>query len=194
MFHILDNPHFWRFFRLIVDTIFSVDKNKRKLLDSLGGSLNLPSNSILDLGCGIGNLSEIFLGEYFGIDMNLKYIQYANKHFLTEKRKFICSNVVDFVIDTHKKFDLVCLFDFAHHLPDDSLFAVLSAANKLSKKYIIIVDPVKDINNTLIIKLINKLDRGKFIRTRSHLTELIKKVGLIIINNPDGNVYLCGHT
>ena len=191
--HILENPYLWHLFRKIINIIFKSEKGIKSCLDGLGGGLIVPNTKILDLGCGIGNLSGLFNDkcQYTGIDFNPKYIEYANKKFASENRNFIFADAVAYSFSEKKKYDLVCMFDFLHHLDDEKCLQILESSGRLSNKNIVILDPIDSPENTLIQKLINRYDRGKHIRSGVRLKELIQEAGLTILENPAGGIFLC---
>lgn len=72
--------------------------------------------SWLDVGCGIGKVSEIALKHnlvYVGIDVSKKNIQYCKKKLSFE---FLCG---DFALTTiKKKFHVITFISSLHHFPD----------------------------------------------------------------------------
>jgi len=189
--HILENPSLWHLFRIIVDIIFKIEKNKKYYLNVLVGDIHSNTN-ILDLGCGIGNLSVLFNDSvYTGIDFNPKYIEYANKKFASENRNFLFADAVAYSFNEKKKYDLVCMFDFLHHLDDEHCLQILESSGRLTNKNIIIMEPINSPENTFIQKIMIRFDRGKYIRSNVHMKDLIQQAGLTILKNPIGNVFLC---
>jgi 2-polyprenyl-3-methyl-5-hydroxy-6-metoxy-1,4-benzoquinol methylase len=158
-----------------------------------GGGLNCPNLNILDLGCGIGNVAMLFPARCLvtGIDYNPKYIEYANKKFASENRKFIFADAVEYSLNEKNKYDLVCMFDFLHHLDDEHCLEILESSGRLTNKNIVIMDPIDSSENAPVIKLINRFDRGKHIRSNVRMKELIQEAGLTILENPKGNIFLC---
>ena len=192
--HVLESPYLWHLFRKIINMVFKNEKSIKGYLDVLvWRRLDYSDTSILDLGCGIGNLSTLFNDkcQYTGIDYNPKYIEYANKKFASENRKFIFADAVAYSFSEEKKYDLVCMFDFLHHLDDDHCLQILESSGRLSNKNIVILDPIDSSENTLIQKIINRYDRGKYIRSNIRMKDLIQKAGLTILENPVGNIFLC---
>ena len=55
-------------------------------------------------------------------------------------------------------------------------------AGNFSDSYFLSVDPVKD-NNGLLNSLMIKLDRGKFIRNKSHYAELMKSFDSFVVDD-----------
>jgi len=190
--HILENPYLWHLFRIIIDIIFKYDKAKKDYMDVLGGGLIVSTANILDLGCGIGNLCTLFDDKchYTGIELNPKYIEYANKKFAGENRQFISADAVAYSFNEMKKYDLVCLFDFLHHLDDEHCLQILESSGRLSKKNIVITEPIDSPENKPIQKVLQRFDRGKYIRSNARMKELIKEAGLTILENPKGNIFL----
>ena len=79
-----------------------------------------------------------------------------------------------------------------HHL-DDKIVKLINSFIQInfSNCYFLSVDPIKN-NNSLLNSLMIKLDRGKFIRDKSHYAELMKSFESFILNLPfDGFSIVC---
>src|SRR5258708_472929 len=61
---------------------------------------------VLDIGCGIGQYSQITTGRYLGLDLNNRYIAYASRRHPIPNKSFRCQDVAS-VLDTRQRFDLV---------------------------------------------------------------------------------------
>lgn len=102
------------------------------------------NKSVLDLGCGTGQLATCFLEkgyEVVGIDSSKHMLQYAIEnagHFVnTGQAKFIQGNVADFIVDG--EFGLVVsTFDTLNHLPDmDALIKCFNCVASVNTGYFI---------------------------------------------------------
>ena len=70
-----------------------------------------------------------------------------------------------------------------HHLDDATMKSINSfITSNFSGSYFLSVDPVKD-NNSLLNSLMIKLDRGKFIRNKSHYAELMKSFDSFVVDD-----------
>src|SRR5438128_7122762 len=53
------------------------------------------NNKILDVGCGVGTYSELFVNaQYTGLDIDNNYIMYANRSFPKSNIRFVIGNAV----------------------------------------------------------------------------------------------------
>jgi SAM-dependent methyltransferase len=79
---------------------------------------------VLDLGCGPGTNRPCFPhGEYLGIDMNPRYVDYARRHY---GRTFAVADVGSYRPPPDGRFDFVLLNSLLHHLDDEVTNKVLA--------------------------------------------------------------------
>ena len=70
-----------------------------------------------------------------------------------------------------------------NHLDDKTVKSInFFITNNFPNSYFLSVDPIKN-NNNLLNALMIKMDRGKFIRNKSHYEELMKPLKSFIIND-----------
>jgi len=68
--------------------------------------------SLLDLGCGAQNHTQYFpFGSCTAVDANERY-----RTLVSKKAKFICIDVLDFLLLSHESFDVVVALDVLEHL------------------------------------------------------------------------------
>jgi len=75
-------------------------------------------NSILDIACGSGYASEIFIKsqayQYLGVDINQESVDYANNRYSSNNISFIKDSICSF---KHKnKFDVITCFETIEHV------------------------------------------------------------------------------
>ncbi|MDY5389736.1 class I SAM-dependent methyltransferase [Cloacibacillus porcorum] len=143
----------------------------KDIADILATNVNSTSKiNIVDIGCGDG-MKSLFLaqyGNYFGVDYNKEYIEYAKFHYGhlgTFLNCDITSAEIKNCID-YSQIDVVCLFGLLHHLSDNEATSFLKKTTDLLPlgTIILTLDPVilekKPINNYIARK-----DRGPFARS-----------------------------
>jgi len=101
-------------------------KQEKKVIKEIQASTQKRKLAILELGCGIGIISEYMKkwGDVIAVDLSSKAIEICRK--TVKGVKFICQDVTK--LDLHRKFDLITLFDLLEHIPSekwDNLFCVL---------------------------------------------------------------------
>jgi SAM-dependent methyltransferase len=139
---------------------------------------------ILDLGCGIGLLKKYLPPcEYFGIDINPKYIEYAKRHAngcfyigdIMQLNSYI--NNIDF--------DYLILNGVLHHLNNPQIRSLFkNIVNYIDKDgKIIIIDLVREAGLNYINKIFLRCDRGNFIRDKAEYSDLIRDYFHIASNN-----------
>ncbi len=109
----------------------------RKHLNKKIKSFFLDQKSILDLGCGTGWVTSVFIDsnkEVLGIDFSEEQIKSANDSFSQTNLKFECQNVVNLNTENYKnKFDGVLVYAFLHHLSEKDIRKVFSSLNLMMK-------------------------------------------------------------
>lgn len=134
-----------------------------------------PRMKILDVGCGPADLLAYLPGsvDYYGIDFNASYIDHAKNKF-GDKGTFICGDVNDANLDLQPQFDLIIATGLLHHLDDDNAVKLLKTlATKMhASSRMITLDPCYIENNTPLVKLIMRWDRGQNIRNAENYRKL----------------------
>ncbi|MCC5917455.1 MAG: class I SAM-dependent methyltransferase [Cryomorphaceae bacterium] len=96
------------------------------------------THNVLEIGCGIGALSELIFkqipkGFFVGADISPKSIDIAQKRFNKHKNvEFIISDMTSF---SHtKKFDFIVLPDVLEHIPEDQHQNIIETIGRISTK------------------------------------------------------------
>jgi SAM-dependent methyltransferase len=111
-----------------------VQPGVRRILDELRGD-----ESILDLGCGNGELANIlsqtgFRGAYTGLDFSAPLMNTANRTAANFPIQFVEVDLTaDWGLDT-EPFDFICAFAVFHHIPSEPIrLAMLAKTRDLLK-------------------------------------------------------------
>lgn len=169
--HILDNVWVWNLFRAILDRFFGMYRKSIQRMREFGVEETM---SVIDVGCGTGHYSQLTKGEYLGIDSDCRYIDAAKKRYGTEKKQFVCSRLQDMDFGG-RSFDVVLLVDSTHHIPTEDLRSLLSSLSRITRKYLIVLDPVKQRQGNLVGRFFTSIDRGKYIRAKEDEVALIRE-------------------
>lgn len=169
---ILDNKLGWYYSRKLLD--FSIGSYRLRMPLIKKYALKIGNESILDVGCGTGEMSIYTKGDYLGIDLDQNYIDFAKNKFTTGNHKFVRKDLNTFK-STDKKYEVGLLIDLTHHITDKELVSLLTKLNTLITKDIIICDPIKQMKSNYFGQLLTNIDRGRFIRQKNHEITLIKK-------------------
>ena len=79
---------------------------------------------VLDLGCGPGTNCRFFPhGEYLGVDINPRYVDYARRRY---GRTFAVEDVRNYRLPRDGCIDFVLLSSLLHHLDDEATHGVLA--------------------------------------------------------------------
>jgi len=104
----------------------------------------IPFTNLLDVGCGDGKMiHELYKNQpdqnYIGIDYSERAILFAKA--MTPNCNFIHGNI----LDQNGKFDIVTLIETLEHIPLDEIDDFISALHKLTKSFLIITVPSKNV-------------------------------------------------
>lgn len=138
-----------------------------------------PGDRILDMGCGPADILEYLPKDvnYTGLDNNKNYIKSAKKHY-KDRGYFFCDDINDDLLNDNiiekNSFNIILAFGILHHLPDDQAVRLFELARTFLIKggKLITFDGCFTREQTLMTKLILKLDRGNFVRTEEEYAEL----------------------
>ena len=90
-------------------------------------------NHHLDIGCGSGTFLSILNNKFSaGIDISEKQINYANKKYSTDSKKFLqFDKVIPF---EDNSFDSVSMIELIEHLSDDEIASIFQQIHRVLKK------------------------------------------------------------
>jgi len=132
---------------------------------------------ILDLGCGTANFRNMFSGDYFGVDINRKYIEHAR---LKHSGFFDVMDCTDLSF-TDNYFDHVVSIATLHHMNRHQVKGMLTEALRVCKGggSVHLLDAVLPSSPYAVLKKIwFRLDRGDYQRTSQHLKSLMNGIGV----------------
>ena len=129
-----------RLFEFIIGMLHSQERYER--IGKLAGK-----QSVLELGCGTGVLADHVKGNYLGIDLNRKFVEYG-------KRKGRNLKLGDIQKIKSVKQDVIVLVDILHHLPNYDEF--LENMVKTGKK-VVVCEPFD--TNAVLTPITSLLDR-----------------------------------
>ena len=180
---LLKNPSIYRFYQKTV----RAKHDEYDFFRFIFKQSNFKNVRMLDICCGdsfvLNHISE-YINDYLGVDNNVEYLKKCRQNW----KKF---NFINLDLNQKKNVDQLVKFKpnfifingAIHHLDDATVKSITSfIADNFSDSYFLSVDPIKD-NNGLLNSLMIKLDRGKFIRNKSHYAELMKSFDSFIIDD-----------
>ena len=130
----------------------------------------LPYSSVVDIGCGTGNWSQVSDAAYLGIDTSASFIAGCKKRYADDPTKrFIQADAAS--LDTTERFDLGMLISVLHHLSDDQIERLLSWLQH-TVRYFFVLD-LYPIDRNPLSKWLYQMDRGSFIRQPHVQVELL---------------------
>jgi len=97
------------------------------------------TGSVLDLGCGLGQMSNFTDQEYLGVDFSPIAIRYARHHNRNPSAHFVVADIKEWT-PNGERFDTVMLLEVLEHLNDPC--AVVRIAESAARKRIVASVPV----------------------------------------------------
>jgi|GEM_PF-1359218 len=134
---------------------------------------------LLDVCCGTGEFANVALGPYLGIDINSKYIEYAQHKYGVggghPERQFVNQDIcsVEFRRD-YGTFPKAMFINSMHHLSVEQNLAVLEGVARVTSERLVIVD--MDPNPDMAIsRFLARQDRGDYIRPLNEQVAMTQK-------------------
>ena len=180
---LLKNPSLYRFYQKTVRAKYS----EYDFFTFIFKQNNFKKIRMLDICCGDSYILEYineFIDDYLGVDNNSKYLKQCKDRW--QKFNFVNldlndkKNIVHFL---KFKPNFIFVNGAIHHLDDETVKSInFMFKDNFSESYFLSVDPVKN-NNNLINNVMIKLDRGKFIRSKSQYAEVMESFESFIIDD-----------
>ncbi|OGS22600.1 MAG: hypothetical protein A2252_03205 [Elusimicrobia bacterium RIFOXYA2_FULL_39_19] len=169
---ILKNAYLWNFIRNLVILPFEPGLINGDYTRIIKNELALTDDeTLIDIGCGTGRTSNICTN-YTGVDANEQFIKYAikkhNKTFFAMDASRL--NFKD------KSFDKAVILETMHHVPNDVFINSLNEAKRVTRKMIILADPIKQSKNNLFGRMLIANDLGKYVREKEKYISMIASV------------------
>ncbi len=158
-------PSIYRFLR----TIVNLGRFTQPVKEYLRAT---PEESVIDVGCGVGDFSTVVPGSYEGYDLNERFIQYAQKKFGNGNKSFHFKDVL--ALPETQLYDKGVVVNIMHHFTDEELKILLARLRKLVTNYFVIVDADWNSSNRFQRWLLNK-DQGSHFRDRKDLQALLSQ-------------------
>lgn len=152
-----------------------ISKIQRDLLDSgrgraVAGILKeLPFKDLLDVGCGLGETARLCPAPYYGLDNSFSRVHYAKRHYC--KTVFIAGDALRLPFKDGR-FDMVMMTDTAHHLTEEEFQACFREMCRVSRKWVMVSDPVLTPGQGRLSSFFYSLDRGACFRAAGDIEEL----------------------
>jgi SAM-dependent methyltransferase len=127
-----------------------------------------PAVDVLDIGCGPGTMLP-YLPQprsYLGLDSNPRYIETCRQRY-QRPYQFEVADIAPETPVHESQFDVAIAVGVLHHLPDDASARMLRNAYSALRPggRLITMDGVYRDGQPLLAVLLNRLDRGEYVRT-----------------------------
>jgi ubiquinone/menaquinone biosynthesis C-methylase UbiE len=134
-----------------------------------------PNDTVIDICCGTGDYAEIVPGDYTGVDLNSRFIQYAQNRYLNSpNKKFITDDATCLQLPD-KSYHYAFFISSLHHFPEDLVLKMLLEIKRVTIRKVAVVDLVSD-KRSPIRYLLTQLDRGNYVRPIEKQREIINSM------------------
>ena len=171
IYNFINNPVIYK----IIQGIMSGTSLRNSIIKKNIKKSNL---KILDIGCGPAQILEhIPQCDYYGYDIDRRFIQYAKKKYHQKNYHFYCKKFNKTELKKLPKFDFIIFFGILHHLSNKEVHEILKLCKKIMKKNskLLTEDPILIENQNVIAKFLIKKDRGLNVRNKQEYINLLKK-------------------
>jgi len=140
-----------------------------------------PGQKILDIACGPGSfvpyLARLPNIDYIGVDVNPGYIERAKKRY-PDFGNFLCYSISKPVNFGTCEFDVAIGLGILHHLSDEETIPLFKLAYESLKPggRFITMDTCYKNGQNFIAHWLNRLDRGKYVRTLDEYEKLARNI------------------
>jgi ubiquinone/menaquinone biosynthesis C-methylase UbiE len=161
MYKLLENPLIFNMMQKIVSVF--VGKAVRFIGSYIRDNCK---GKVLDAGCGTGRYADLFDNNYYGIDMNVRYLRQSGSN----NKNFICCDATLLPFADHA-FDSIFSVSLFHHVKCNDTKKVFAEMVRVSKKEatIMIVDAFyPDSAFDIVGSVVIRMDRGKHARKKEN--------------------------
>lgn len=153
-----------------INKILRTNTLRKKFINKISSNF---LGTVLDFGCGNGDCCAFIASktEYIGVDINKKRLEMARTLFPIQKFYYGNWNIL-----SQKKFENVetlIFYGLFHHLSDFEVRLLFDKIPRKAKKFFSL-DPCQEKTNSIYNQIINYFDKGKFIRPKKDLLNLLK--------------------
>jgi len=164
----INRPFFFNYLRLLVTG------KQRNLKNFVKETLkDYQCQTVLDICCGTGDFVQKESRKYVGVDINPRFIFFAQKKYANQKIKFLLGNALELPVGS-EKFDASLLVSTLHHFSDEEAEKILKEVKRVTQKVVIIIDLIPYPKNRLKQFLVI-LDQGSFVRKEKEKEKLISR-------------------
>jgi cyclopropane fatty-acyl-phospholipid synthase-like methyltransferase len=166
---LLHTPWFFEGVRNVIDP--GQVSHLRRLL------ARVPHDSLLDIGCGVGNLCGMTDVHYLGVDRSPEYVHRAQQRYGSRTKKFLAADALR-LDGSLGSFDVVSVINMIHHLSDEQVRELFRRLSAMKPGYLFVVDVALERAGWAFRHVFRRLDRGHFFRTTAAQRRLLEEGGV----------------
>ncbi len=132
---LLDHPWIFSGFRFFIVGLQGGTKRRlRALLD-----MHKPSK-VLDVCCGVGDFAGLVDAQYYGIDLNPRFITLAKNRYRRIAQKTFEIEDATRMRYPSRSFDVTLFINATHHFPTELVKGILREISRVTKERVVILD------------------------------------------------------
>jgi SAM-dependent methyltransferase len=140
----------------------------------------VPHESVLDVGCGVGNLCGMTDAPYVGIELSADYVRRAQARYGSPTKRFVTADAL--ALDgSLGRFDVVSMVNVIHHFADHEVDRLLRQVRHVEPRFLFLVDVALERSGWAFRTLFRRLDRGHFFRTTAAQRSLLEASGARVV-------------
>jgi len=136
----------------------------------------VPHESLLDLGCGVGDLSAMTRASYTGVDISPAYVAHARRRFGAPGRRFEVGDALALEAGLGHH-DVVAIVSVLHHMDDDEVRRCLAGLAAVSPRRLLLLETALERTGPVFRLLIVPTDRGRHFRTTAAWRSMLEETG-----------------
>jgi SAM-dependent methyltransferase len=140
----------------------------------------IPHASWLDVGCGFGRTCLITDAPYLGLDVEPRYIAYAQRHYGSPGRRFLALDATRLEGQTLGSFEVVSFINVIHHFADEEMRVLLSSLASVKPRYYFVADVALE-NAHPLFWLFRLADRGNYFRSLAAQRAIFERAGYRVV-------------
>lgn len=129
---------------------------------------------VLDVCCGVGDFADVVEADYYGIDLNPRFIALAQRRYARAARKrFQVEDATKMRLPS-RSFDTTLFINGMHHFPAEQVRGILREIVRVTEHQVVVLD-LEPQRGHWLQRLVMACDRGDYVRPATAQRELLEE-------------------